>query len=275
VAGDHARIALLCGARESSALLREALNAIGVPIVYEVPAAAFKRDALERSGANVVVIDLDAQDDPVRDGVYDLIDDTRYRVIINDGSVSGGLAGWDRARWQRHLASKILGVTDVYPPRPVDAEPVPQRTASIKVELVHLDDAKPAADTEAAEPPAKSDSAADGALEAPLSESAIDSKTKDADGEAPMDWALEDISFETPTATAEEKSDLEELLAPKTTAQAPASASAGSGLTLELVPLEELSDATSVEDESANRETWFDQEVQTKAQQTKEPERRQ
>ncbi len=47
----------------------------------------------------------------------------RPRVVFNDAQASRKLEGWDRARWARHLAVKVLAVGDVDPPRPVDAAP--------------------------------------------------------------------------------------------------------------------------------------------------------
>jgi two-component system chemotaxis response regulator CheB/chemosensory pili system protein ChpB (putative protein-glutamate methylesterase) len=121
-------IALLYETREGGEHLREIMNSIGAPVVYEAHASALDRDALERSQANVVVVNLDARNDPDLGGVYSLLDDTRYRVVFNEGEVSSALSGSDRARWLRHLAAKVLGA-DVDPPRPVGAEPVPTRKA--------------------------------------------------------------------------------------------------------------------------------------------------
>jgi two-component system chemotaxis response regulator CheB/chemosensory pili system protein ChpB (putative protein-glutamate methylesterase) len=117
-------VALLYDTRERGAHLREALTAFGAPIVYEAPTHLLDRAALERSQANVVVVNLDAQQDPDLDDVYGLLADDRYRVVFNDGDVSSALSGWDQARWARHLAAKILGA-DIDPPRPTDAQPVP------------------------------------------------------------------------------------------------------------------------------------------------------
>ena len=125
-------VALLYDTRERGAHLREALTAFGASIVYEASTHALDRDALERSQANVVVVNLDPQQDPDLDDIYGLLADERYRVVFNDGEVSSALSGWDQARWARHLAAKILGA-DIDPPRPVDAEPVPASTPRSEV----------------------------------------------------------------------------------------------------------------------------------------------
>ncbi len=99
--------------------------ALGASVVYEAEPQAFDRSALERSQANVVVVNLDARNDADLDNVYELLDDVRYRVVFNDDEVSGGLTGWDQARWMRHLAAKILDDANIDPPRPEGAEAVP------------------------------------------------------------------------------------------------------------------------------------------------------
>ena len=121
------RIALLSQAGESGRHLRDALAGSGTPIVYEAQATELDLDALERSGARVVVVNLDADVEAHLDEVYSLLDDDRYNVIFNEAQVSSQLSGWEQARWARHLAAKILGTENTDPPRPAGAEPVPQR----------------------------------------------------------------------------------------------------------------------------------------------------
>ncbi len=127
-------IALLSQAGESGRHLRDALVASGTPIVYESQAAEFDREALEKSGARVVVVNLDPEAEAHLDDVYALLDDDRYNVIFNEAQVSSQLSGWEQARWARHLAAKILGSENADPPRPEGAEPVPQRAMPAAVD---------------------------------------------------------------------------------------------------------------------------------------------
>ncbi|MEO5559157.1 MAG: chemotaxis protein CheB [Dokdonella sp.] len=117
-------VALLYETRERGEQLRDILNSFGASVVYEALASALDRDALERSQASVIVVNLDAQNDPDIDNVYELLDDARYRVVFNESEVSNALSGSDHARWVRHLAAKVLGA-DVDPPRPAGAEAIP------------------------------------------------------------------------------------------------------------------------------------------------------
>lgn len=122
-------VALLYETAALSEHVRETLSALGASIVYEAHAPALDRAALDRSSANVVVVNLDAQDADL-ENVYSLLDEPRYRVIFNDGDVSSTLEGWDHARWVRHLATKIFEGADIDPPRPADAQAVPMRAAT-------------------------------------------------------------------------------------------------------------------------------------------------
>ncbi len=118
-------VALLSDEPARDEHLRAALTALGASIAYESRASAFDRGALDGSGAQVIIVNLDDGDDPKFDEIYDLLDEDRYRVLINDGGVSSALSGWDQARWMRHLAAKIFGKDEVQPPRPPNAEAVP------------------------------------------------------------------------------------------------------------------------------------------------------
>ncbi|HEU4662819.1 MAG TPA: chemotaxis protein CheB, partial [Dokdonella sp.] len=123
-------VALLYESSARTDHLRETLTALGAPIVYEAAAAALDRDALARSQATVVIVNLEDEDGADLDDVYALLDDARYTVVFNDSGVSSELSGWDQARWMRHLAAKVLGEGDLDPPRPEGAEPVPLRARS-------------------------------------------------------------------------------------------------------------------------------------------------
>lgn len=164
---DRPHVALLYQSESSARHVRDTLAALGTPIAYDAAAKSLDREALSRSQASVVVVNLEDEDDPALDDVYALLDDPRYRVVFNDSGVSSELSGWDHARWVRHLAAKILGDADIDPPRPADAEPVPVRpraastppvaaTAAAAPVAVHVESAAPQAEIESAAPQAES-----------------------------------------------------------------------------------------------------------------------
>jgi len=127
-------VALLYQAGQLGSHLKNALGELGAAVVYEAPPASVDRDALENSGARVVIVNLDADSDNYIDALYDVLDAGDYEVVFNDAQVSSNLQGWDQARWVRHLGAKILRKPEnVEPPRPPGAEPVPtpvQKSAS-------------------------------------------------------------------------------------------------------------------------------------------------
>jgi two-component system chemotaxis response regulator CheB/chemosensory pili system protein ChpB (putative protein-glutamate methylesterase) len=118
-------VALLFDDAELGSQLRAALGERGARIVHEGPLASLDPARLAAAGAGVVVVNLDDDaDDAALDRLYGMIDGDRPRVVFNDAQASRGLDGWDRARWARHLAVKVLAAGDVDPPRPEHARGV-------------------------------------------------------------------------------------------------------------------------------------------------------
>jgi chemosensory pili system protein ChpB (putative protein-glutamate methylesterase) len=111
-------VALLFDDVELGGQLREALCERGARIVHEGGVASLSRELLQRVGADVLVVNLDDSADDALDRLYEVIDDDRPRVVFNDAQASRALVGWDRARWARHLAVKVMAEGDIDPPRP-------------------------------------------------------------------------------------------------------------------------------------------------------------
>ena len=88
-------VALLSDTPTHNEHLRAALDALGAAVAYESVADTFDRTALERSGAQIVIVNLDEGENSEFDEVYDLLADDRYRVLINDAGVTSALSGWD------------------------------------------------------------------------------------------------------------------------------------------------------------------------------------
>lgn len=114
-------VALLFDDTELGGHLREALQQRGARIVHEGGVAGFNQSLLEQLNADVLVVNLDDTVDDVPDELYDLLSAGRPRVVFNDAQASRDLDGWDRARWARHLAVKVMAEGDLDPPRPSDA----------------------------------------------------------------------------------------------------------------------------------------------------------
>ncbi|MGA7296746.1 MAG: chemotaxis protein CheB [Rhodanobacteraceae bacterium] len=140
-------VALVYGESESSQVLRSALGEIGANLVCDADIASFNIDDLGTSGADVVLISLDATIEDRLDEVYGALDEQRYRVMFDDPEISNNLDGWEHARWQRHLAAKLHDISDWDPPRPKDAaavEVTPQSTGDAGAEASGQTDAEAA-----------------------------------------------------------------------------------------------------------------------------------
>lgn len=117
-------VALLFDDAELGGQLRQVLQELGAAIVHEGQVAGLDGEQLRQLDPDVLVVNLDDDDDAAFDRLYALIGGERPRLVFNDASASRGLGGWDRARWARHLAAKVLAGADVDPPRPPGAQPV-------------------------------------------------------------------------------------------------------------------------------------------------------
>jgi len=119
------RAALVFQAVQLGQHLRVALAEAGIEVVAESRANALADSGFDDS-IDVFVVNLDPELEDHLEEVSDLLDRYKRPVIFNDGAASSGLAGWDQARWARHLAAKIRGELDSHPPRPKDADFIPQ-----------------------------------------------------------------------------------------------------------------------------------------------------
>lgn len=127
----EATVALLFDDASLSAHLRDALVTQGARIVYESDLCSFAPAELVGSSADVVVVDLDDPSDDDLDRLYDTVEGGHPRLVFNDADASRKLEGWDRARWARHLAAKLVGEIALDPPRPEDARAIEPRIASL------------------------------------------------------------------------------------------------------------------------------------------------
>lgn len=129
VSPARSRVALVASDAESVGHLRAAV-ADHVEVVYAASAAEFDDARLRASGATAALVNLDGGD--WLDAVERRLTDAGLAVVFNDPETSGKLAGWEQARWLRHLTAKLRGSSDYDPPRPshTGVEAVPVATAN-------------------------------------------------------------------------------------------------------------------------------------------------
>jgi chemosensory pili system protein ChpB (putative protein-glutamate methylesterase) len=113
--------------------LRVALGNAGVEVIAESPADKLNGSGLDSANIDVFVVNLDPELEDHLDDLTELLDRLNRPVIFNDGAASASLAGWDQARWARHLAAKIKGELDANPPRPEGAESIPAAVVKPKI----------------------------------------------------------------------------------------------------------------------------------------------
>lgn len=131
-------VALLFDDVELGGQLREALRERGAKIVHEGALSTLSKQMLDSTGAEVLVVNLDEEAADDIDRLYDVIDGDRPRVVFNDAAASRSLDGWDRARWARHLAVKVMAQGDLDPPRPQGAPVVPEAGGSAEAESLDM-----------------------------------------------------------------------------------------------------------------------------------------
>jgi chemotaxis response regulator CheB len=107
--------------------LRTALTDFGAQILHEGDIASADCNDIIARHPSVVLINLEAGAEDALDALDPLFAASSINVVFNEAEASSQLAGWDLARWARHLASKVLGHNDTAPPRPFGAEPLPER----------------------------------------------------------------------------------------------------------------------------------------------------
>lgn len=148
-------VALLFDDTDLGGQLREALQERGARIVHEGGVSSLSRDLLQQTMAEVLVVNLDDSADDALDQLYEVIDGDHPRVVFNDAQASRSLQGWDRARWARHLAVKVLAMGDIDPPRPSGAQAIEPRIAMAAAEP-EREPAVPDTDVSVDEAPAQS-----------------------------------------------------------------------------------------------------------------------
>lgn len=126
------RVALLGREDQVRAQLRAALLDAGAEVALECDLTRLKLDELRACEAETVIVNLDPGSEDALDQLDDLIADPDVRVVFNESETTGQLAGWDLARWARHLVAKVVGHGDSTPPPPPGAELLPLRDLSIE-----------------------------------------------------------------------------------------------------------------------------------------------
>lgn len=109
------KVALLAREGEARSLLRQALADFGAELVLEADPNGVDAAMLGASGARAVLYSVEPATEAALDRLDAVLLDPALGVIFDEAETTAKLSGWDRNRWARHLAAKLLG-HDVLPP---------------------------------------------------------------------------------------------------------------------------------------------------------------
>ncbi|KFL37215.1 chemotaxis protein CheB [Arenimonas donghaensis] len=119
------RVALLARPGNARDQLRRALAELGADLVAEGDPSELDPADVAGHSPRVVLVSLEPAIEDALERFDDLLAQPGVQVLYDDAEVTRELDGWDLARWARHLAAKLVG-TDVLPPMPGGADPLPQ-----------------------------------------------------------------------------------------------------------------------------------------------------
>lgn len=110
------RVALLARPGDASDRIDEALRAAGAEVVLVADPASIDESAVRDLQPRALVVALEPAIEDALEAFGTLLADPAYMVVFEDAELAVQRAGWDAARWTRHLAAKLHRHHDVLPP---------------------------------------------------------------------------------------------------------------------------------------------------------------
>ena len=110
------RVILLARAGKAADNLADALREAGAQLVMTADPAATDEAALRAHRPQVVLVALEPSIEHALDRLDTLLHDPALTVIYDEAELAAHRAGWDAARWVRHLSAKIRHDKNVLPP---------------------------------------------------------------------------------------------------------------------------------------------------------------
>jgi chemosensory pili system protein ChpB (putative protein-glutamate methylesterase) len=114
--GSALRVVLLARAGKAADNLADALRQAGAELLYVGDPANTDEAALRAQRPQAVLVALEPSIEASLDKLDGLLSDPDLTVIFDEADVAAHRAGWDAARWARHLAAKLRHDTNVLPP---------------------------------------------------------------------------------------------------------------------------------------------------------------
>ncbi len=110
------RVVLLARAGKAADNLADALREAGAELVMTADPTATDEAALRAHRPQVVLVALEPSIEHALDRLDALLLDPALTVIYDEADLAAHRAGWDSARWVRHLSAKIRHDNNVLPP---------------------------------------------------------------------------------------------------------------------------------------------------------------
>lgn len=120
------RVLHVCNDEKQQAVMSEVVAAGGFRYVGPIRFEDLTLDAMREAKVQACLVSMGPDIDQYLDVLDAIVDAKLAPVIFEETEVSRQLAGWEQARWARHILAKIQGVLDVLPPRPDSNDAVAQ-----------------------------------------------------------------------------------------------------------------------------------------------------
>lgn len=110
------RVVLLARPGAARERMRDALGQAGADVVLEADPASTSPDAVLAARPEAALVVLDAATEEALERFGDVLSDRKIEVLFEEAELALGRAGWDAARWVRHLRAKLGHADTVLPP---------------------------------------------------------------------------------------------------------------------------------------------------------------
>lgn len=110
------RVVLLARAGKAADNLADALRQAGADLVAVADPSGLDRAALLGHRPQAVLVALEPGIESAVDALDDVLSSPELTVIFDEADIAAQRAGWDAARWVRHLSAKLHRHQDVLPP---------------------------------------------------------------------------------------------------------------------------------------------------------------
>ncbi|WP_407354193.1 chemotaxis protein CheB [Luteimonas sp. R10] len=110
------RVALLARPGDARERLESALREAGADVVAVADPTSTDAGEVAATSPQAILVALEPAIEDALDAYEALLGDPRIAVIFDEAELAAQRAGWDAARWVRHLAAKLNRHDDVLPP---------------------------------------------------------------------------------------------------------------------------------------------------------------